>query len=337
VIILATNIENIESKGIKNANRKLLGERRRNNDKNINGDFTDIAAVDGKTTIKLTTAFKNNKTKLKNNSPILIAGFPGPGFVGSIATSYIIDKLNMQQIACVESQFISPGVIYIGGRLRHPFRLYANVHHNVCVLVCEAPVLIHGIYSLLDTVIRWSIKNRVKEVLVLEGIPVQGLPNSDREPIMLSGNEEDENVTSTRVIDNNNENIGSNMIQFQDQKADTSNKITNGKTNEHTAFIGGISGGLLSSCLSNGIQCTAVLIPAPSGIPDPEGAAIMIEAISKITDNEDLKIDVKKLRDEGASLKLRMQEIIRSVQDQQQQADHQVNQEQQQQQKSIYG
>lgn len=143
-------------------------------------------------------------------------------------------------------------------------------------------------------------------------------------------------MTSARVIDKNSDNISSNMIQFQDQQVGTSNKITNGKMNEHTAFIGGISGGLLSSCLSNGIQCTAVLIPASSGIPDPEGAAIMIEAISKITDNEDLKIDVKKLRDEGASLKLHMQEIIRSVQDQQQQADHQVNQEQQQQ-KSIYG
>ena len=163
----------------------------------------------------------------------------------------------MQQIACVESQFISPGVIYVGGKLRHPFRLYANVHHNVCVLVCEAPVLLHGIYSLLDTVIRWSINNHVKEVLVLEGIPVQGLPNSDREPIVLSGNEEDENVTSARVIDKNSDNISSNMIQFQDQQVGTSNKITNGKMNEHTAFIGGISGGLLSSCLSNGIQCTA--------------------------------------------------------------------------------
>src|SRR6476469_6075625 len=104
--MLARNIENIESEGIKNTNRKLLGERPRSNDNSINGDFTDIAAVDGKTTIKLTTAFKNNKTKLKNNNPILIAGFPGPGFVGSIATSYIIDKLNMQQITCVESQFI---------------------------------------------------------------------------------------------------------------------------------------------------------------------------------------------------------------------------------------
>jgi uncharacterized protein len=328
-----------ESNGIKNTNQKLLADRRHNYDNNINVDFTDIAAVDGKTTIKLTAAFKNNKTKLKNNNPILIAGFPGPGFVGSIATSYIIDKLNMQQIACVESQFISPGVIYVDGKLRHPFRLYANVHHNVCVLVCEAPILIHGIYSLLDTVIRWSINNHVKEVLVLEGIPVQGLPNSDRQPIILSGNEEDENVTSSKAIDSTNDPVSSNSkMQYRDQQADASNKIITSSTNEHTAFIGGISGGLLSSCLSNGIQCTAVLIPAPSGIPDPEGAAIMIEAVGKIiTDNEDLKIDVKKLRDEGASLKIRMQEIIRSVQDQQQQADHQVTQEQQQQQKSIYG
>jgi uncharacterized protein len=331
-------MEKIESKGIKNTNQKLKAEGRHNYDDGNNVDFTDIAAVDGKTTIKLTNAFKKNKTKLKNNNPILIAGFPGPGFVGSIATSYIIDKLNMQQIACVESQFISPGVIYVDGKLRHPFRLYANVHHNVCVLVCEAPILIHGIYSLLDTVIRWSINNHVKEVLVLEGIPVQGLPNSDREPLILSGNEEDENVIGSKVIDNTNHTISSNNnIQSQDQQADASNKIIISSTNQHTAFIGGISGGLLSSCLSNGIQCTAVLVPAPSGIPDPEGAAIMIETVGKIiTDNEDLKIDVKKLRDEGASLKVRMQEIIRSIQDQQQQADHQVTQEQQQQ-KSIYG
>jgi uncharacterized protein len=335
VLILARSTENLESRRIKNTNRKLLGGGRHSNNNSSNSDISDIAAVDGKTTIRLTRVFKNNKTKLKNNNPILIAGFPGPGFVGSIATSYIIDKLNMQQIACVESQFISPGVIYIGGKLRHPFRLYANVHHNVCVLVCEAPILIHGIYSLLDTVIRWSINNHVKEVLVLEGIPVQGLPDSDREPIILSGNEEDENMGNSRIINNSDDNINRNLIQFQDRQMGTSDKITPAKTNEHTAFIGGISGGLLSSCLSNGIKCTAVLIQAPSGIPDPEGAAIMIEAIGKITDNEDLKIDVKKLRDEGASLKLRMQEIIRSVQDQQRQVNHQVNQEQQQ--RSIYG
>src|SRR6478672_2716976 len=52
---------------------------------------------------------------LQKNKSILIAGFPGPGLVGSISTSYIIDKLNMHQIACVESEYISPGVIYLDG------------------------------------------------------------------------------------------------------------------------------------------------------------------------------------------------------------------------------
>ena len=106
--------------------------------------------------------------KLQNSKSVLIAGFPGPGLVGSISTSYIIDKLNMNQIACVESQYISPGVIFIDGKLRHPFRLYANEAGNVCVLVCEAPLMINGIHSVLDTVMDWAIKNTIQEVLVLD-------------------------------------------------------------------------------------------------------------------------------------------------------------------------
>jgi uncharacterized protein len=75
----------------------------------------------------------------------------------------------MHQIACIESPFIIPGVIYTGGKRRYPFRLYANQQGNVCILVCEAPILIHGIYSVLDTVMKWSVNNSIKEVLVLEG------------------------------------------------------------------------------------------------------------------------------------------------------------------------
>ena len=51
------------------------------------------------TTIIRAMADLNN---LQKNKTILIAGFPGPGLVGSISTSYIIDKLNMHQIACAQ-------------------------------------------------------------------------------------------------------------------------------------------------------------------------------------------------------------------------------------------
>jgi proteasome assembly chaperone (PAC2) family protein len=144
----------------------------------------DNGAREGKTRIKPLAKVVEGKKKL--HSPILIAGFPEAGLVGSISTSYIIDKLHMNQIACVESEFIVPGVIYAQGKLRHPFRLYSNEKGDVCVLVCEAPIMIQGMYSVLDTVIKWALHNKVKEVMVLDGIAVEGLPDSKRTPIILS-------------------------------------------------------------------------------------------------------------------------------------------------------
>ena len=35
-----------------------------------------------------------------------------------------------------------------------------------------------------------------------------------------------------------------------------------------TTFIGGIAGGLLSSCISHNIPCSVIFIPTHSGIPE---------------------------------------------------------------------
>jgi uncharacterized protein len=281
--------------------------------------------TDGRTTFKPLTATTGTaiiERKVKLNSPILIAGFPGPGLIGSISTSYIINKLHMSQIACVESEFIVPGVIYVGGKLRHPFRLYANKEGNVCVIVCEAPIMIEGMYSVLETVIKWAINNKVKEVIGLEGIPVEGpVPDAKRIPMILASN--GEAADSADLIRNDNE-----INRIRDKKEEPGDMTAAAKTEDdndahdsypNTAFIGGITGGLLSSCLSNGIACKALLLPTTTGIPDPEGAAIIIESISKNADNEMLKtIDTRHLREKGANIKRRMEEILRSVREQQQ-------------------
>src|SRR5712691_5484608 len=92
----------------------------------------------------------------------------------------------MNQIASVESAFIVPGVISAEVELRHAFRVYSNEKGDVCVLVCESPIMIQGMYSVLDTVMDWALRNKVKEVMVLDGIAVEGLPDSKRMPIILS-------------------------------------------------------------------------------------------------------------------------------------------------------
>jgi uncharacterized protein len=255
---------------------------------------------------------------LQKNKSILIAGFPGPGLVGSISTSYIIDKLNMHQIACVESEYISPGVIYVDGKLRHPFRLYSNKEGNVCVLVCEAPIIINGIHSVLNTVMDWAIKNTIQEVLVLDGIPVQGIPRPDRQPIILGSSEMDENITDN-IKNNNNKNAEKDVSLPNTHHDVTSNlnRNTIGDSNKkYTTFIGGISGGLLSACLSYQIPCAAILVPSSSGIPDPEGASILIESYNSIIKDENLKINPDQLKEQGQLLKKQLEQIIKSEQEQ---------------------
>lgn len=85
---------------------------------------------------------------------------------------------------------------------------------------------------------------------------------------------------------------------------------------KYTTFIGGIAGGLLSACLSHQIPCTAILIPSSSGIPDPEGAAILIESYNSIIKNDRLKINPSQLKEQGQILKKQLEQIIKSEQQQ---------------------
>ena len=150
----------------------------------------------------------------------------------------------------------------------------------------------------------------------MDGIAVEGLPTS-RTPIILSsdGREAD----AANLIHDYNGDV---------TKKEEANVVDNaGSIYPTTAFVGGMAGGVLSSCLSNSIPSKAILIYAARGIPDPEGAAILIESLGKVTDNASLKIDTSELRKQGAALKTRMEKIIQSLVQQQQQQGQQEHQE----------
>jgi uncharacterized protein len=158
--------------------------------------------------------------------------------------------------------------------------------------------MIQGIYSVLDAVMNSALHNKVKEVMVLDGIAVEGLPDPKRTPIILSsdGRKADE----------------ANLHDFNIDVTKKEEVDDAGIVYPSTAFVGGMAGGILSSCLSNGIASKAILIYTARGIPDPEGAAILIESLGKITDNTSLKIDAAELRKQGAALKTRIENIIQS-------------------------
>ena len=267
-----------------------------------------IESKDGKSILKFVCLQEKKKSAKKDvkthrKKVTLVVGFPGAGLVGSISANYLIEKMNLRQVAFVDSDYVLPTIIYIGGRLRHPFRIYSNKERTLYIMVCEAPVMPVGINSIMDLIATWALRYDIGEVIVLDGIASPGLPAFDRTPEILRSNFTDEVDIA----------LASSKKPHQ---ADDSSVDLKEKPKVRSAVIAGLSAGVLEACLSSNIACTGILIPTTSGVPDPEGAAILLETISKIP-NVHIEVDVGPLRREGEEIKKQLATFIAELRAQQ--------------------
>lgn len=231
----------------------------------------------------------------------MIAGFPDSGMIGSVSINHIIEQFDMHQIASVESQYVMPAAIFIGKRFRQPFRIYANNSGTVCVLICEVPVIARGTPSIINTVIDWSANAGVREIIVLGGIlPTNFSPPYivERKPLLLQN----------EVPENKHAGQDSAGIVVPDN-----------------AVIVGLPGSLLSLCTTRGLKCTSLMIPTMSEAPDPEGAAIVLEALAKVSTG--LKIDTSTLRQKAETIKKHLEEFLKMHQQQMQEYERATSRE----------
>ena len=96
--------------------------------------------------------------KIEFNSPIIFAGFVGAGLVGPLAISHIIEELKMEEIGLMRSKYLPPSTVFMKGRLRHPFRFYANKEGTICTIICEITLRMEGLYSLVSAILDWVDK-----------------------------------------------------------------------------------------------------------------------------------------------------------------------------------
>jgi len=48
--------------------------------------------------------------------------------------------------------------------------MHSNNNGTLCALICEAPTLAKGTYSISDAIIDWCLNSLVNEVIVIGGI-----------------------------------------------------------------------------------------------------------------------------------------------------------------------
>jgi uncharacterized protein len=214
------------------------------------------------------------------DQPLLVCCFPSAGVVGTIAANTLIEKFEMDEVAHVRSRYMPSAAVFLDGHLRHPFRIYGHKGKNLLVVTAELPVADDGLFVVSSALLDWAATVGVKEAVILDGIPVQGLP-SNRKVLFAA---EEEKISELK-------------------EDETMEILTKG-------IITGIAGSILAETLCRDMVGFALLTPAIAMVPDPEGAVQLLEALNRLYK---VGVDVSELKESAAEIRKKMEDMAQQV------------------------
>ena len=187
------------------------------------------------------------------DEPTVITGFPGPGFVGETTAMYIVDSLKFREIGHIDSELIPPMLVVMGPSLRPPFRIHANEDADLMIIVDNQPIPMEHHRALSRKLMQWLEEKNVKEVIVLDGLP---LPD---------------------------ETLEGRVIGFSTREEKLSELSRHGVLPLTGGAVTGMNAALLEICQETGIPWTGLLAPTIRiGSPNWKGISSIIEVLGKI-------------------------------------------------------
>lgn len=209
--------------------------------------------------------------KMQFHDPLVFGGFVGPGLAGLVSAGYMIEKLNLHEIAHVRSQHIPPVAVFVGAKLRHPFRIYSDITGKIVVVLSEMPIDIEGLYEISSALVDWFEQVRVKEIVMLDGVGVSGMPE-EREAFCVANEERCKTLASKGI------------------------------SPMESALISGVGGSILNQCLTRKMSGVSILTQVSVDFPDPGAALTLIKSINSVYGLEiatnELEQNVEKLNEQ---------------------------------------
>ncbi len=211
----------------------------------------------------------------------MLQGLPDVGLVGVIATSHIISKLKLEEVAYVSSDILPPVVVLYNGLPYSPIRIFGN--ERLLVLISEIAIPADSLQQLMRAVVDWIEEKEIELVVSLGGLPT---PNR-------------QNIESPKVFG-----AASNMDSLKILKEKGIGLIERG-------FLVGPQALLLKYCSEEDLSAIALLAQSFYNYPDPEAAASVINALNQIIK---VPVNLSELLEKGEEIRLKMRDIMRRTQ-----------------------
>lgn len=211
---------------------------------------------------------------------IVIDGLPNVGLVNAIFSSYLVASLELDQIACLDSEYFPPASMVFGGKPKFPARIYAGTNPRVAVFVAEftpPPALDR---PLGKRIFQWSSEQKASMIITSVPLPVAEDKEVDIKAPVLG--------------------VGS-TARARDMLART------GIQQLDVGIITGTSGILLNEGRWANFDVIALLTKTHPTVPDHRAAAKIIETLGKLI--PELKMDVGPLYQEATKIEERLKNI----------------------------
>lgn len=211
------------------------------------------------------------KLTKKPKSPVIIEGFPGFGFVGTITTEFLIEHLNAQPIGRIDSEEILPLVPVHNNEILDPLGIFYDKKHNI--------VIFHALSTInkLEWKIADSLVELAKELKAKELISVEGVAAITQEPKAYFYSSSKKSIEKFKSL-----------------------KISPLKE----GIIMGVTAALL---LQKDAPISCIFAESQSELPDSKAAAKIIEVLDGYLG---LKIDPKPLLEKAEKFEVKLKQIM---------------------------
>jgi uncharacterized protein len=102
--------------------------------------------------------------------PRIIVGFPGFGLVGTIATKFLLEHLDVERIGSIESDKLLPLAAIHKSKLIGPIDVFFNKKYNL-VIVQTLSEITGSEWKISEMLQDLAENLKAKEIIILEGVP----------------------------------------------------------------------------------------------------------------------------------------------------------------------
>ena len=217
-------------------------------------------------------------TDEKPKGPIIIEGFPGFGFVSTIATEYIISHLNAKPIGRIVSDKLLPVAALHKNEVIYPLEIFYDKKTNIIIVQAVTPV--EGLeWRLADVIVELAKQVNAKEIVGLEGVASQ--EEIEKANVFFYTNREEKKKSLAEI----------NIEPLQE------------------GIIIGVTGALLMKVQDVPFSC--FFVETHTGLPDNKAASKLIETLDKYLG---LTIDPKPLVEKAKEVEEKLKGLLTRIQ-----------------------